>query len=143
MKKLIALCFVVLAACSLFSFGVKKKDKAALMGIWMTTKKVGPGVPAGLKIFEENGTYYNVAFENGKTIMTHKGKYKILSDVNYLEKVTDVRFNAAWDLKDKEFVNTYALNSDKTQLILAGTVFSKNKKDSLKWEESYQRVQLP
>lgn len=56
---------------------------------------------------------------------------------------TNVRFNARWDLKNKEFVNNYELSKNKKELVLSGIVFSKQGTDSLKWSDRYRRVEIP
>ena len=146
MKKLFTVICLVLAGIILFAFksnNSHKISKSYLIGFWVVEDRSNSHVFSSMKVFEKDGSYYNVAFEKGKTIMTHKGKYKILDDSQYKEKVTDVRFNARWDLKNKEFVNNYELSKDKKELVLSGIVFSKTGTDSLKWSESYRRVEIP
>jgi hypothetical protein len=129
--------------CS-FKKGIGDKiTKAEITGFWVYENVSDPNEPRHIKVFEKKGRYYNLGFENGKTIMTHKGKYKILDDSHYKEQVTNVRFNSAWNLREKEFINNYELSKDKKWLVLSGIVYSKNGGDSLKWSHKYRKVEIP
>jgi hypothetical protein len=140
-----AICLAVISFL-LLSFSKSNQDNipnSEIAGFWVTGNPADPNAPSHMKVFEENGSYYNVGFEKGNIIMTHKGEYKVLDEGHYKEKVTHLRFNAKWDLKNKEFINSYELSKDKKWLVLSGVVFSKDGKDSLKWSHSYRKVEVP
>jgi len=144
-RKVSTITCLLLAAVLLFSFKVGKKERyknGMLAGVWMTGEITNPNA-SHMKVFEEDGDYYNVGFENGQTVMTHKGNYKILDADHYQENVTGARFNGKWDLKGREFINRYELSKDKQRLVLSGIVFSKDGQDSLRWSHQYKRVQIP
>lgn len=144
MKKTFFIAFLVISSVLLASFthSNRKMTNSEIVGFWVTGN---PSVPntCHMKVFEENGNYYNVGFENEKTIMTHKGTYKVLDDSKYSEHVTELRVNAAWDLKGKEFINNYKFSDDKKEMVLSGVVFSKDGRDSLQWSHTYRRVEIP
>ena len=146
MKNFATITCFILSGILLFSFKVSKKDRmknATLAGVWITINSGIPNAASHMKVFEESGNYYNVGFEKGVTIITHKGTFKILDEKNYQENVTNARFNGAWDLKGRSFTNRYELSKDNQRLILNGIVFSKDGGDSLRWTEHYKRVQIP
>lgn len=145
MRTFFASLSLMLVAFLLFAFksGSFYTSKSDLVGFWVIESGQNTNVFTGMKVFEKDGSYYNVAYENGSTLMALKGKYKVLDDSHYKEKVTNVRFNAQWDLKDKEFINTYELSKDKKRLVLSGVVYSRNGMDSLKWSETYRKVEIP
>jgi hypothetical protein len=145
MKNFITIICLVLSGILLFSFKVGKKERAknaALVGVWMTGEITDPNT-SHMKVFNEDGSFYEIHFDNGVTVMSHKGMYKILDDQHYQETVTNTRFNGPYDLKGKTFTNRYEMSKDKQKMVLSGTVYSKNGSDSLKWSHVYKRVQIP
>jgi hypothetical protein len=137
---------LILCGILLLSFskgGDSKITKSDIVGFWVVENPSALSISSGMKVFEKNGRFYNVAIENGETIMTHKGKYKLLDGGHYREEVTNVRFNSKWDLKDKAFINYYELSKDKKSLLLGGVVFSKDGTDSLRWSHKYKKVEIP
>ena len=144
MKKTFAFTFVIIFSVLLTSFTYNKQRTAALdmIGFWVTGD---PTVPHTfhMKVFEKSGDYYNVAFENGETIMSHKGKYEIVNQTQYSEHVTELWNKAVWDLRGKKFINHYKFSNDKKEVVLSGVVFSKDGRDSLRWSHKYRRVEIP
>lgn len=144
MKKTFVIALLVISSVLLASFTHNNRNisESEIAGFWVTGNPTAPNT-FHMKVFEKGGDYYNVSFENEKTIMTHKGKYEILNNTQYKELVTDLRVNAAWDLKGKEFINNYELSNDKKEMVLSGVVFSKDGSDSLRWSHKYRRVEIP
>jgi hypothetical protein len=144
MKKTFAFAILIIPSVLVASFTHTNENIAnsEIVGVWVTGN---PTIPSTfhMKVFEKNGDYYNVGFEKEKTIMSHKGTYKVLDESKYSEHVTELRVNAAWDLKGKEFINNYKFSNDKKELVLSGVVFSKDGRDSLKWSHKYTRVEIP
>lgn len=144
MKKTFVFAFIALSSALLVSFNKSKGkiSESEIVGFWVTGD---PTVPTTfhMKVFERNGDYYNIAFDNKKTIMSHKGKYEVLSNDQYKELVTDLQIHAVWDLKGKEFINNYKFSNDKKEVVLSGVVFSKDGRDSLRWSHKYKRVEIP
>lgn len=137
---------LILSGIVLLSFKIsnsEKKKNAALVGYWITGEPTIPSSDSHIKVFEENGSYCNLGFEKGETVMTHKGTYQVMDNSHYSEHVTSVRFNAIWNLKNGEFINEYQLSKDKKSLVLKGVVYSKDGRDSLKWSHQYRRLQVP
>lgn len=136
---------LILSGFLLLSFAgnIKKKKTGDFKGFWVSGNPATPDAPTGMKVFEADGSYYNLSIENGESIMTHKGKFEILDNKSYKEKVTNVRFNAKYDLKDKEFINKYEFSKDKKWLHLSGTVISKDGKDTLNWSQNLRKVEVP
>lgn len=146
MRRFFIAASLVVSAALLFSFtndNRKIKPNSIISGFWITGNPSNANEPYHMKVFNEDGSYYNVAYEGGEIVITHKGKYKVLDESHYKEKVTNLRFNAAWDLKNKEFINNYELSKDKKLLVLSGVVYSKDGRDSLRWSHQYRRVQIP
>lgn len=144
MKKTFVFTFVIFSSVLLtaFTYNKQKTAESDMVGFWVTGD---PAVPHTfhMKVFEKGGDYYNVAFENGETIMSHKGKYEIVNNNQYSEHVTELWSKAVWDLRGKKFINHYKFSEDKKKLFLSGVVFSKDGKDSLKWAHTYRRVEVP
>lgn len=136
---------LILSGLLLLSFAAnsKKKKISDFTGFWINGNPSTHVSPSEMKVFEADGSYYNLSIANGESIMTHKGKFDIVDSKSYKEKVTNVRFNAAYDLKNKEFINKYEFSKDKKWLHLSGTVISKNGKDTLNWSENYRKVEVP
>ena len=142
MKKTFA--FLLISSVLFTSFTSRNENVSAtdMVGVWTT------GDPTRLqtfhmKVFEKDVDYYNVDFENGVTIMSHRGKYEIVNNTQYSEHVTELWHKAAWDLRGKKFINQYKFSEDKKKLFLSGVVFSRDGKDSLKWVHTYRRVEIP
>lgn len=142
MKKTFAFLFISSVLFTSFTNRNENFSATDMIGVWTT------GDPTHLqtfhiKVFEKNGDYYNVGFENGVAIMSHRGKYEIVNNTQYSEHVTELWHKAVWDLRGKKFINQYKFSEDKKKLFLSGVVFSKDGKDSLKWEHVYRRVEIP
>lgn len=131
---------LVCLTAAFFSFE-RKPASVDLTGFWVEDAQSSQAYQ--VKVFEKSGTFYNLYFNNGESLMTHKGMYKVMDKSRYREKVTDLRSNAGSELLDKEFINTYELSRDKCRLTLSGVVVSKNGVDSLKWREVYTRISTP
>ncbi|MEI6948183.1 hypothetical protein V9K67_13385 [Paraflavisolibacter sp. H34] len=144
MRRVIKGVCLALAPVLLLSFvHPPKKRKADIAGHWVTGNPSDPKTSPHMKVFEENGSYYCVGFEQVGTVLTHKGRYKVVDDGHFKEKVTNVRFNAQWDLRGKEFLNNYELSKDGKSLVLSGVVYSRDGKDSLRWSHRYRKLEVP
>lgn len=129
----------------LFSFKVSKKERernAILSGVWMTGEITNPST-SHMKVFNDDGTFYEIHFENGHAVMSHKGMFKVIDVQHYQETVTNARFNGQYGLKGNIFTNYYELSKDNQRLILRGVVHTKDGLDSLRWSHEYKRVQVP
>jgi hypothetical protein len=142
MRIKISLFTLVLVGITLVSFSFKKKPASpGLAGFWVVDSPNSQAYQ--VKVFEKSGAFYNLYFNNGESVITHKGTYKMIDKDHYREKVTDLRSNAAYNLLNKEFINTYELSSDESRLVLSGVVVSKNGVDTLRWRETYKRISIP
>ncbi len=145
MLKYLASACIILSGLLLFSFtdgNTKKRKNSEIAGFWIVSD---PSSSNGshIKVFEKDGSFYNISFVRGEAIITHNGKYKVINGKHLKETVTHQRFNGKYDLKGNEFINNYELSKDRKSLSYSGIVFAKNGGDSLKWSHVYKKVEIP
>lgn len=134
---------IFLTIFSVLSFSLKRKSKnSKLVGIWIEETSGNPQV-SNVKVFESSGNYYNLSFNGSTGRVTLKGRYRVISDKLYIEKVDELQFNNKYDLLNREFTNSYELSENKKRLALRGTVISKNGLDTLRWSAVYKKVEVP
>ena len=105
-----------------------QKEIKPFVGIWNDTTNPGSKV-----VFKSDGSFYNIAKENERQIVTHSGTFKVLSDNTYVLTITDARPDATYDLKGRQYANYYTLGSDKKTMKTSGVVDGRNGGKPLVW----------
>ncbi|WP_293313621.1 hypothetical protein [Pedobacter sp. UBA5917] len=132
LKKTSKTAMVILALIITFSCKTVQqanlKEIKPFVGIWNDTTNPGCKI-----VFKADGSFYNLAKENGIQIVTHSGIFKILSSNMYVLTISDARANATYDLKGRQYANYYTLGADQKTMKVSGYVDGRNGGNGLKW----------
>lgn len=144
----------ILIAClvlfTVSAFAQKHKKRAVVnnpfVGSWelVQLSQNGDGgmqaVPGLLKIYDSNGTFSNLEVGQNGTLMTHSGKYKIVSKNTYNEIIGSARSDSYYALSGKTYRLTYSLSVDGNQLTITGGVDGKDGNAGLKYVEVWHKL---
>lgn len=111
------------------------KEIKPFIGIWNVVNHPGSSI-----VFKSDGSFYNLAKENGTKIVTHSGSYKVLSNNTYVLDITYARADATYQLAGKQYVNYFALSENNQKLKMSGVVYAKNGGAKLEWADELVKV---
>ncbi len=137
-KKLFNPIAIIILTLSIFSCSTIEKAKIAeiapFVGIWNDNVNLGAKI-----VFKDDGTFYNISKENGIDIITHSGKFKILSNNIYLVDITYARPDATYDMMGRQYANNYTF-VDKDHIKVSGVVDGKFGRSKASWENDLIRT---
>lgn len=139
LKKTSKIAMIILATSTIFSCKTVQqanlKEIKPFVGIWNDMTNPGSKI-----VFKSDGSFYNLAKENGVQIVTHSGTFKILSNNMYVLNISDARIDATYDLKGRQYANYYTLGSDQKTMKVSGYVDGRNGGKGLKWASDLVKV---
>lgn len=111
------------------------KEIKPFIGIWDVTNHPGSSI-----VFKSDGSFYNLAKENGTKIVTHSGSFKVLSNNTYVLDITYARADATYQLAGKQYINSFELSDNNQKMKMAGVVDAKNGGARLEWTDQLVKV---